>query len=94
MIDQIRKKRWAVAALLLVVMFQFSLLLSCAYGPVYPESVAQEVKTDRMRIERYIELMDEGKTTREQDQRMLKACLKTFQALEFIMFRGKEKKEK
>lgn len=91
-IECIQKRKWAVIILLLVLMAQSSFLLSCTMKPRYPQGVAEEVRADRLRIERYVELMDDGKTTPEQDQKMIKATLKAFRGLEYAMFRDDTEK--
>ena len=90
-IDRIRERRWAVATLvfLLVVSVVTTLTVAgCNTAPVYPPGVASEVRDNKLRLERYLELRAEGKTTPEQDARMLEACKKAFTALDTVMSKG------
>lgn len=87
-VDKVRERRWATALLMLLLVGSIAttLLVSCAQtAPSYPAGVAVEVQQDRMRVERYIELMKQGKTTRTQDQQMIESCFRVFQSLETVM---------
>ena len=87
-VDMVRERRWLTATfiMLTIVFMTSTIFVSCASGPDYPKGVAQEVQYDRMRLEKFIDLMGQGKTTREQEQEMLKATKEVFKSLEKVMF--------
>jgi|GEM_PF-1886761 len=57
------------------------------------QEVKDEVHLSYLRQGKYISLMEEGKTTPEQDQRMLKANLKVFAALDLKINENEDAKE-
>ena len=94
-VDGIRKRRWETGLVLLILLISLSLtgILACATGPIYPAGVKEEVRMNRLRMSRFLELMKEGKTTPEQNAKMLEANFKAWRDLETAMHRGDKEGE-
>lgn len=71
-----------------VIVLLLMIVSSCASPPRYPEHFAREIYKNKLRVHRFVELMDNKKTTRKQEQRMIKANLKAWNALVEIMKKG------
>lgn len=88
----IGKRRWAVAVLILMCVATTLGLIGCAYAatPTYPAGMVQEVNNNALRLNRYLELKKQGKTSPEQDQKMLEANAKAWNSLHNTMSQKEE----
>ena len=74
----------------ILMMALFALILGLCGCPTISQEVKDEVHLSYLRQEKYVSLMDDGKTTPEQDQKMLRANLSVFAALDLKINENEE----